>query len=429
MGAGRHTPSPTSLRWFWWRGLVFVLSFVLGFTAFALGVGVSDRPGVGDADLMAKVYYSLGLFVFGGLDLGVPQGGPAAARTLLWIAYFTSPAITAAAVIEGAIRVLRPERWGLRRMHDHVVIGGGGELARMVLQELRAVDPERRVVVVEVSPDAPFLEEARHGHDALVLVGDITSPTILSEVRAAHAHRVLLLTGDDLANVEAAHVLSEQARAERPLDGRLVVHVSDLRLMRDLAESVPWRDGLFNSHHIAARHVVDELLLPHFAATEAVDEVILAGFGRFGQSLLAELQERAADQLQRVLVIDLEAEKNLRIFREEVGLAERCAVTALDGDMRDPAVWAALERDRPQHPVFVLGAVDEGANLHVALRLARVYPDAKILVRTVRRSTFVEQMARRHGFVAARIPEHIRGSMRANRAFGLARAEAARPAG
>ena len=51
-------------------GLVFVLA--LG--AFASGVGTSGIPDIDAESLIAWLYFSGGLFVFGGLDLGSPQG-------------------------------------------------------------------------------------------------------------------------------------------------------------------------------------------------------------------------------------------------------------------------------------------------------------------------------------------------------------------
>ena len=67
------------LHWFRWRGLILVLVFLLGLTAFCGGADVSERD-VSSTDFMTKVYYTLGLFVLGGLDLGVPTGGPVWAR-------------------------------------------------------------------------------------------------------------------------------------------------------------------------------------------------------------------------------------------------------------------------------------------------------------------------------------------------------------
>ena len=412
-----HARRLASLRGLWWRSGLLVGSFLLGLGGMLLGAGVSDRAGIPQAGLLTQVYYALGLFVFGGLDLGVPQGGPAIARAMLWLAYFTSPAITAAAVIEGALRVIQPQSLALRRLEDHVVIAGGGELTRIYLEELAEREPGRQAVVIELDPDAPTLDEVRHVHRALVLIGDVTSVSLLEQARVGHAARVLLLTGDDVANAETAHLIHQRWRTKPP---PVVTHVGNVSLMRDLRETQePWTRGLFNSHEIAARHVVENELVPHFDQTAEVDEIVLVGFGRFGQSLLAELQARAGEKLQRVLILDLDAAKNLRIFQEQVPMGATPTLRTIDGDERDPAVWDEIAADLPPHPVFVLGADDESSNLHVALRLRREHPQALILMRTVRRSSFLSRMAARHGFRLVVVSARIRESMCVETPFGL----------
>jgi hypothetical protein len=119
-GPGRSTPG-----WRW--PLAFAL-FVAGLVGLMSGVSVTERPEVVDAGVLTKAYYSLGLFVVGGLDLGTPTGGPWLGRMLLWLAYFGAPILTASAVIEAVVRVMTPQRWHLRRMKDHVVIVGTGDL-------------------------------------------------------------------------------------------------------------------------------------------------------------------------------------------------------------------------------------------------------------------------------------------------------------
>ena len=405
------------LRGFWWRALLLAGSFTLGFGAMLMGAGVSDRVGVAESGVVTKIYYTIGLFMFGGLDLGVPQGGPPLAQAMPWLAYFTSPAITAAAVIEGALRVLRPQSLALRRLKNHVVIAGGGELTRIYLSELARREPGRQVVVVELDPNAPALEEVRHTHNALVLSGDVTSEAILEQARVGRAARVLLLTGDDVPNAETAHLIHRRWGADAP---PVVTHVSNVSLVRDLRNTQqPWAGGLFNSHEIAARHVVEHELLPYFDTTQEVDQVVLVGFGRFGQSLLAELEARAGDKLRRILILDLEAAKNLRIFREQVPLGTQYEVRTIDGDERDPEVWDLIEDDLPPHSVFVLGADDESSNLHVALRLRREHPDALVLMRTMRRSAFLSQMATRHGFRLVIVAHRIREQMCEQDSFGL----------
>ena len=57
-----------------WRWLAVALIFVFGLTAFASGVALTERPDVTTAPLLERIYYILGLFVVGGLDLGMPTG-------------------------------------------------------------------------------------------------------------------------------------------------------------------------------------------------------------------------------------------------------------------------------------------------------------------------------------------------------------------
>ena len=71
-----------------------LLVFLLTLAAIAGGVGTTGVEGLQDQSILAWIYYAGGLFVFGGLDLGAPTGGPAWGRAALWVAYFMAPAIT-----------------------------------------------------------------------------------------------------------------------------------------------------------------------------------------------------------------------------------------------------------------------------------------------------------------------------------------------
>ena len=121
--------------------------FVLGLVAFANGVALTERPDVTQAPALEQIYYILGLFVVGGLDLGMPVGGPLWANTMLWIAFFGAPLLTASALVEAVLRVLNPQQWLLRNLQDHVVIFGSGELTISYLRLLRRENRNCRVVV------------------------------------------------------------------------------------------------------------------------------------------------------------------------------------------------------------------------------------------------------------------------------------------
>ena len=99
MDASEQQRLVATWRWFRWRSLMLVIVFACGLVAFLCGVGTTSRPAVVDSGILTKAYYTLGLFVLGGMDLGMPTGGPTAARTLLWFAYFAAPTITASPII------------------------------------------------------------------------------------------------------------------------------------------------------------------------------------------------------------------------------------------------------------------------------------------------------------------------------------------
>ncbi|MFT7581220.1 MAG: voltage-gated potassium channel Kch [Myxococcota bacterium] len=371
----------------------------MAFVALMAGVGVSDRTAVADADVLTKIYYALGLFVLGGLDLGVPVGGGEFARSMLWVAYFAAPAISFAALIEGILRAIRPHAWLLRRLDDHIVIGGCGRLAMLYLQRLRETNPTVTVVIVEKNPNQSLADVARERYQAHVVSGDIADADSLKELRIGRARRALLLTDNDLINLDAA---AEIVTLAPHLADRTAVHVSDIRTMRvlDLA-GVERRCEMFNTHKIAAEHLVDSSMLQHFEQTIPKDVVVLAGFGRFGQTVLYELQTRAPGAFETVVIMDMQAALSARVFDDQVGFQGSYARDIVDADMRDPAVWEAIDgrHDLNQREAVILvGCSDDTVNVRTALVLKRRFPKARVIARGYRRSRFAEQVAKEAGF-------------------------------
>lgn len=390
-----------------WRGLILGLVFGCGLCGFALGAGASERPGVAGADALAKVYYALSLFVLGGVDIGMPQGGPALARGLLWFAYFAAPTITTASVIEGALRAFAPERWQLRRLRGHTVIAGAGGIGQLFLRRLRERHPRQPVVVVELQQDHPARAAIRH--HAHMLIGDVRADAVLDALRLDHAERVFLLTGDDFANLDAAAKILQRAPA---LAARTVVHVADLHFLRVMSDTrVAGQCAIFNSHDIAAAHLVRAELLDHFQRTALRDVVVLAGFGRFGQSVLANLQALAGDKFGRVIIIDFEAGKRAAVFAEQVGFGGFYERQVVDGDLCDPRTWQAVQGIDECEPVFILGSGDDGANLRTALWVKRDYPHAYVVARTFGRSSFADELGREGGFHVFSVADLVERSM------------------
>lgn len=407
------------LRWFYLRGAVLVAVFAAGLVGFLAGVDASDRPGIPDAGVAAQLYYTVALFVLGGIDLGTPVGGPDWARGLLWFAYFAAPAVTASAVIEGVLRAINPERWRLRGLRDHVVIGGCSRLALLYLRRLREAGDRSPVVVVDEQPDHKYQPTAR-GHRARWLTGNITRDDTIEVLDVAGAKRVLLLTGDDFANLDAA---SKMLAIAPQLRDRLVAHVGDLRFLRMMGDAVPAE--VFNIYQIAARQLVETELLPYFERTDFRDIVVFAGFGRLGQTILDELQRRAPESMDAIIVIDTEADERALVFDEQVGFSDRFHHHIIEGDANDLGVWKEAEEllgsartsngtvadFGSRAPAFLLVSGSDALNLRVAMRLAHRYPDAHVLARSYFRSPFAEALSKRAGFATFSLAELIHDSL------------------
>ncbi len=402
--AGEPVVSSRSITW---RLIVFFMVLALGFTSMLLGADVSERALAGEPTLVL-LYYSLGLFVMGGMDLGTPSSGPAIARGMLWVAYFLAPTVTAFALLETLLRLLAPLTLRMRRLRDHTVVAGCSRLAGLYLQRLRELDARAPVVLVEVNAQHPRLPEVRAHFRATVVHGDIRSrPTVL-RLQLSHARRVLLLTGDDFANLDAAARILEHAPA---LAGRVEVHISDIGLLRTLRQiqSTPGCE-FFNAHQIAAEHLVREHLIARFHSTPQRDLVVLAGFGRFGQTVLDQLQQHATDCFGEVIILDLQATRLALGFADQVGFRDGYERELVDDDLTDPRVWERLEQAHSlstSEPVLIIGAGDDSENLRVALRLASRYPEAYIVARSFHRSRFAEKLARHAGIKLFAVAELI----------------------
>ena len=403
-GFGRQLPR------FRFRYLLPLLAFALGFVGLMAGVGVTERPEVVESAGLAKVYYALGLFIFGGMDLGTPVGGPMWARTVLWTAYFLAPAITASAVIEAALRVLAPDSWKLRRVRNHIVVAGGGRLTELYLQRLREQDPHVQIVVVMPPAEAGDPDKLELQYDARVIEADVNSPALLEALRLERAHRVLLLTDDDFTNFDAA---TRILQLDDPPD--VVVHVADLRFLRSMAGTrLARRCETFNGHQIAAAHLVQTRVADHFQRTAPRDLVILAGFGRFGETILGELQTRAAGGFDHVVIIDMDAERRTKVFDEQIGFSKDYRLDVVPGDLRDPNLWEQLagKIDLVEtEPVFVVGSGVDRTNLRTAMWLATKYPRGFIIARSEGKWSFAEEVSREAGIHTFSVAELVAQSM------------------
>lgn len=380
-----------------WRWGAALALFLFAFGGFLSGVSLTERPDVTQSDLLTKAYYSLGLFVVGGLDIGTPVGGPLAARCLLWLAYFGAPILTVSAVIDAVARILSPRPWQLRRIHHHVVVVGTGALTDSYLRVLRRREPRRPVVVVDERIGEIRRQELQQTFNATVVTGDITHEFLIMALRLHRASKVVLLGESDFRSYEAAsRMLAKFPR----LAGRIVLRCHNLRFMRALQDTAVARQCLtFNSYQLAAERLVRDHLIDHFRRTSGRDAVVIAGFGRFGQTTLEELQARAQPEISKVALIDNDAARRLLVAEEQRRIGGSYRKEILEGDISHPEVWRKLGNVLDLSiglPTVILGTGNIEENLRAALWLKSKHPNALVFSRTTDASQLALQVGAEH---------------------------------
>lgn len=374
--------------------------FSLGIFAFSNGVHTTESSDLSENGLLAWLYYCAALFVLGGLDLGVPSGGPFLAHVALWIAFFLAPIITAATVVEAAIRLLRPQVATLKSLRGHVVLVGGGRLAQTYLNAILAVAPLKPVVQIVHVDQRTDLNEYPLLKNVRVLPGNPTDKETLSLARLSQADEMVVIAEDDLANLETAWAAKELS-PKLPI----AVHVMDLTLLRPVAKMIRGSSAaahplVFNTHRIAALQLYERLLHPQFEATVHRDVFILGGFGGFAQTILELLRAMATDELQHVVIVDDHASLRVREFEVDVPLAELSHST-VDGELQDPETWDRVDAKVSAlkvEPVYLLACSDEVVNLRTAMLLRNRVVEGQIFARCFRRTQFAETLGKQYLF-------------------------------
>ncbi len=371
-------------------------------------MSLTDRPDIADAPFVVKAYYSMGLFVVGGLDVGTPIGGPLYGRVLLWIAFFGSPLLAASAVIEAVLHVMSPQRWRLRRLRNHIVIVGSGDMTMSYLRVLRSHESNVRVVVVDQNIDRVRELELTETFNVTVVVGDITHDFLIKSLRLKRSQRVMLLGEDNFLAFEAA---SKILKLHPHLESRIILHCSNLRFLRAMQETRIANQCIsFNSYNLAATGLVREVLIHHFHRTKEKDVVILAGFGRFGQTILEELQMNAHKDISSVGIMDVDADRRIQIVDEQERFTSDYSREVFEGNIAHPEVWGKITRRYDLsvgEPVIILGTGDSANNLRTALWIRKKFPRALLFARTNDVSQFAREVCEEHNIHSISITQLV----------------------
>jgi len=394
-----------------WRLVLALVFFACAFVGFQSGVVVSERD-LSDADALTNMYYSLGLFILGGMDLGVPVAGPWWGLTLLWLSYFGSPVLTASALVDWVQQVIsHQDRW-LRSLDDHIIVVGTNDLAVSLLRKVLSYNPGSQVLIVDKEINSVTMQEFRSVFQAQVLEGDVTNDFFLSTIRVKKARQVVLAAESDFENYESASRILEQ---NPDLGPRILVHCNRLRFLREVEHShVANACHTFNSYNLAARHLVRSQMMAHFHATELLDKVVLAGFGRFGQTILEELQETARGEISEIGIIDVDAHRRILVAEEQAQIDSDVNIQIVEGDIGHPAVWQKMESMidlNTASPLVLIGTGNDQENLRTGLWLRKHHPNVMVMVRSAQASHFASSLAEQSGIQTFGVSEVIYDSL------------------
>jgi hypothetical protein len=392
-----------------WRWTVAIVLFFCSFSGLMMGVALTERPDIVSADILTKAYYSLGLFVMGGLDIGTPTGGPEFARWLLWLSYFASPMLAASTIIEAVIKTISPYKWHLYRIRNHIVVSGSSELTITYLKELRIAAPNVPLLIIDNHIDPFREEELKRRYNAKVIVGDITRSYCLDKLNLPKAKKIVLLSNDNFQNYEAAHKILQIAPC---LQKRIIIHNNSIRFMRSMSEShVANKCINFNSYQLAASALVQQHLISHFLKTVPKDVVVIAGFGGFGQTILEELQQYASKEIDTIAIIGIDASRRILVVDEQLKLANFCRREVFEGNISHPEVWKQLRSKvdlSNSQPIIILGTNSVEDNFRTSLWLKSKYPNAMIIARSYLPSKFAEDVGEQYDILNVSINQLVK---------------------
>lgn len=392
-----------------WRWLAATLFFSMALSGLMMGVSLSERPSVHSADILTKAYYSLGLFVVGGLDLGTPIGGPLIGRIFLWIAYFGSPILAASALIEAILSVLTPHKWRFHRIKNHIIIVGSGELTITYLKALRDVDKKVPVIIIDNRINKLREHELRAQFSAKVIIGDIRHSYFINRLNLAKARKVLMLTEDNFQSYDAANKILKRFPN---LKNKIIIHCDSIRFMRSMNGSQVAQDCItFNSYQLAAIGLTNGQLIQHLYKTKPKDVVVMAGFGLFGQTVLEELSQYAKKEIDTIAIIDKDAHRRVLVVDEQLKLTDFAKREILEGNISHPEIWDKLRQNvdlNHSEPIIILGTGSAEENLRAALWLKEKYPNALIIARSHQPSQFAKEIGQQYGINSVSITQLVK---------------------
>lgn len=393
-----------------WRTFLVFAIFAGGIIGLSNGVVLSDG---GDLSSITAILFCVFCqFLLAGSEFGIPVSGPQWALSLMWFVYFAAPLSTVILGAERLVQIIEKENWKVSSFKNHYVIFGYDAISASYLRRLRSKDHKSRIILVDDRLEPPQKRDLANRFSLIAIDGTASLQTLSEDLRLQFAKKVCIFQDADFDAFDSATLILQKWPE---LEGKIIVQSGDLRFVRSLKNSdLSRRCVLFNSYNLAASVLVSSALITHFKESPETDLVVIAGYGRFGQSMLALLHEKASSSVRQVVIIDQDAETQVSIAKEEEQSIEDFVVTVITGDVTHPTVWSEVAVQANLSlgsPTIVLATGNAKANLNTAITLKNRYPNASLFTRTQEPNLFVDQVARDEGLNAFSIDSLVENGL------------------
>ncbi len=294
-----------------WRTFLVFAIFAGGIIGLSNGVVLSDG---GDLSSITAILFCVFCqFLLAGSEFGIPVSGPQWALSLMWFVYFAAPLSTVILGAERLVQIIEKENWKVSSFKNHYVIFGYDAISASYLRRLRSRDQKSRIILVDDRLEPPQKRDLANRFSLIAIDGTASLQTLSENLRLQFAKKVCIFQDADFDAFDSATFILQKWPE---LEGKIIVQSGDLRFVRSLKNSdLSRRCVLFNSYNLAASVLVSSALITHFKESPETDLVVIAGYGRFGQSMLALLHEKASSSVRQVVIIDQDAETQVSIAK------------------------------------------------------------------------------------------------------------------
>ncbi|HOX87675.1 MAG TPA: NAD-binding protein [bacterium] len=357
-----------------WKHALMLITLSCAFVCF-LSSDLITANGI--ARVLQAFYFSLGIFILAGFDIGFPANTSSLPNLLLWICYFLAPLLTASFVYsfvqEKLLKKLNPH------YKNHTVICGFGKSGKLVYELARAHYPKKhKIVVIECNPDNLYRTELSKKPTVWWICGNFTDELVLKKARGKYASEIIITTNHDFANLKAIFTMKSMLDPQHPL--RIFCHIGDPKLhsafkntLRD--KELSSRVKFFNAYDVVTRRLAANWL-QNPPGDQRPRSFILVGLGRFGRLLLQNiLTDSSLTGQDEIAIVTLNPSYDVQRLKYHwprgLNPKPRILEPIID-TIQNPSVWQRLNQQfkgNDKNLFVILCRDDDIANLETAISL------------------------------------------------------------